>query len=209
MVKNWGSIVKKLRELTGMSRRELSLKTGLAENHIGRIENNNYKTMQQGTFSKLAKGLGMTISQLEQILSSGKIPPVSELGRSSSVKADKDTPIAIPVYPEFRFYAPSGIETPIDYVYLQRNSEAGKNIAAFIIESDCMAPLINDGDYIVVDADADINSGDTVACKINDELHIGKLRKFDDEFWLENRAKRFKMVDCQIIAKVIQITRKM
>jgi phage repressor protein C with HTH and peptisase S24 domain len=141
-------------------------------------------------------------------LSSGKIPLVSELGRPSSTKGERDTLTAIPVYPEFRFHAPGGIEAPTDYVYLMKNGEAGKNIAAFIIEGNCMSPVINDSDYIVVDADADINSGDIVACKINDELYVGKLRKFDGEFWLENKDKRFRMVDCQTIAKVIQITRK-
>jgi len=207
--KNWGSIIKELREKQGMTQEVFANKSKLQRGHISRIERNNYATVQQDTFSKLAKGLGMTISQLEQILSSGKIPPVSELGRPSSTKGEKNTLTAIPIYPEFRFHAPGGIEAPTDYVYLMKNGEAGKNIAAFNVEGNCMSPLINDGDSIIVDADAAINIGDTVACKINDELYVGKLRKFGDEFWLENKDKRFRMVDCQTIAKVIQITRKM
>jgi transcriptional regulator with XRE-family HTH domain len=209
IVKNWGSIIKNLREKAGMTQEEFANKSKLQRGHISRIELNNYATVRQDTFSKLAKGLGMSLQELSTVLNGGAIPPVKELGRPPVTKTDSDAPIAIPVYPEFRFHAPGGIEAPIDYVYLQRTKTAGKNISAFTVEGDCMEPLIHSGDYIVVDSDADINSGDTVACKINEDLHIGKLRKFEGELWLENRVKRFKMVDCQIIAKVIQITRKL
>ena len=209
MDENWGSIIRKLRLDRGWTQEDFANKSGLKRSHISRIELNEIKQPTKSTFETLARTFGMSLQELSTVLSGGKISPVSELGIPSSTKGEKDTLTAIPVYPEFRFHAPGGIEAPTDYVYLMKNGEAGKNIAAFIIEGNCMSPVINDSDYIVVDADADINSGDTVACKINDELHIGKLRKFDGEFWLENRAKRFKMVDCQIIAKVIQITRKM
>ena len=209
MDENWGSIIKKLRLDRGWTQEDFANKSGLKRSHISRIELNEIKQPTKSTFETLARTFDMSLQELSTVLSGGKIPLVSELGRPSSTKGERDTLTAIPVYPEFRFHAPGGIEAPTDYVYLMKNGEAGKNIAAFIIEGNCMSPVINDSDYIVVDADADINSGDIVACKINDELYVGKLRKFDGEFWLENKDKRFRMVDCQTIAKVIQITRKM
>jgi transcriptional regulator with XRE-family HTH domain len=209
IAKGWGSIVKSLREKAGMTQEEFANKSGLQRGHISRIELNDYATVRQDTFAKLAKGLSMSLTELERVLSGDANPPVRELGRPPIAKTNDDSPIAIPVYTEFRFHAPGGVEAPIDYVYLQKTKTAGKNISAFTIEGDCMEPLIHSGDYIVVDSDADINSGDIVACKINDELHIGKLRKFDNEFWLENNSERFRIIDCQIVAKVIQITRKL
>ncbi len=114
-----------------MTQEEFANRSGLQRGHISRIELNDYATMRQDTFAKVARGLGMSLGELERVLSGGAIPPVRELGRPPVAKTDGDTPIAIPVYPEVRFHAPGGVEAPIDYVYLQRTKTAGKNISAY------------------------------------------------------------------------------
>ena len=199
-MQNWGFVIKELRERSQITQEELANRLNIKRARLSHIKLGYIKKPDPLIITNASAIFDIPIEDLNK-----KIYGQSVIKKN----VGSDVPIAIPVYTEFRFHAPGGIEAPVDYVYIQKTKTAAKNISAFTIEGDCMEPLIHDGDYIVVDSDADINTGDTIACKCNDELHIGKLRKFDNEFWLENRTGRFKLMDCQIVAKVIQITRKL
>ncbi len=60
-----------------------------------------------------------------------------------------------------------------------------------------------------MDRRSDVKSRDIVACLIDEVIHIGWLKKINDELWLENNHGRFKLESAEIVAKVIEVNRRL
>jgi len=118
------------------------------------------------------------------------------------------TPVSIPIYTDYPFHAGDPVE-PIDFVYRARPKLANKNIEGYVVHGKCLEPHVNNGDIIVVDREGEIDNGDIIACLLDNELHIAKLRKIADELWLENNNGRRKFQDCQVAAPVIECIRRL
>jgi len=116
--------------------------------------------------------------------------------------------IAVPVFDDFRIHAGTGV-SPIDYVYIPETVKASKSITAFIIDGGCMEPIINHGDTVMIDREADIDTGNIVACSISGETRIGRLKKINKDLYLETNTSRIKLDECEDIARVIQVTRNL
>ena len=118
-------------------------------------------------------------------------------------------PESVPLYSDFRIHAGQVSEEPVDYIYRARTGAPGRNLEAFIVHGTCMEPEIKDGNIVVVDRDLPGEPGDVVLCLINDELHIGKLRREDNGLWLRNKDKNHNLTSCQMSAVVIEVIKRL
>jgi len=119
-----------------------------------------------------------------------------------------ESPMAIPVYVDFPFHAGEDTQ-PVEYIYRAAPKPAPKTVEGYIVHGDCLSPVIEDGNIIIVDRERQIDNGDIVACLIDDHLHIAKLRKVADELWLENKHAKARFQDCQAVAPVIEVIKRL
>ena len=84
-----------------------------------------------------------------------------------------------------------------------------KNIQAYIVHGDCLEPKINDGDVIIVDREGAIDNGDIVACLLDNEFHVLRVRKVAGDLWLENNHGKFKFEQCHDAAPMIECIRRL
>jgi transcriptional regulator with XRE-family HTH domain len=205
---NWGFAIKKLRIEKGLTQTKLAELCGLTRSIISRIELGHVKTTNQYTFANLAKGLGMTLDDLQEAITGKRLKSQSELPEQILERYRLVQPVSVPVYTDFPSHFNEST-APIDYIYLARTKTVRKTIEAYIAHGNCMNPQINDGDVVIVDREAAIDEGDIVICLIGDNIHTGKLRKIADELYLENNNGRYKFSECKVAAPVIEIIRKL
>jgi len=204
---NWGFHIKRLRESKHLTQGELAQRSGLTRSHISQIERGAYKSFKEETLERLARALEMDVGTLTSEIY-GSPTPIREKPEELLERFRLTQPISIPVYVDFPFHAGDPVDA-IDYVYLARPKAVGRNIEAYIVHGNCLEPKVNDGDIVVVDREASIETGDIVACLIADQFHIAKIRKIAGEVWLENNYGRFKVNECSVIAPVIEVIRRL
>jgi len=161
---------------------------------------------------KLAKAFNIKPEELYQaagyIKETKGISPRPETPEEILDRLKLATPQSIPVYTDFPFHAGEPVE-PVDYVYRARPKIASKNIEGYVVHGKCLEPDINSGDIIIVDRQGEINNGDIIACLLDNELHLARLRKIADELWLETNNGRRKFEECQVAAPVIECIRRL
>ncbi len=203
----WGLRIRQLREARAMTQEELATASGVARSHITRMELGSYKNITTDMMGKLAKGLSMTIPELSQEVygragETGGVPARLPLG-----KGQVDV-YRLPVHTDYPFHAGNPVDSS-DYVYVELPLGAENHIEAYKVKGHCLAPVVIDGDRIVVDRDRAVDNGDIVACMIDGELHIAKLKKYDTELWLETNDSKRKIDECGASAVVIQVVRRL
>jgi len=194
MVEPIGQIIKRLREGNHISQRKLSELSGVDRAYICQLEAGKAGSITINTAHKLAKGLGVLTSAF--------------LGEPESSLQKLENIIQVPIYNDFPVKA-GGPTIPSDYAYLHRVGPAPQTLEGYRVKGDCLRPEIQDGDIVIVDRAGDIDSGNIILCCVNDEVHIGRLRKIGGEFFLENNHARFKMDDISILAPVIEVVRRL
>ncbi|WP_129409407.1 LexA family protein [Marinitoga lauensis] len=151
-----GKRIEKLRKRKGLSREKLGNIIGIAGNSVYRIES------------------GMNLPSAEVILELSRYFNVSAdyiLGLDKEINDDNVIKVnmkKIPVYEKVAAGV-SGIaepgEYPIDEIYIPVGS---KGEFAVEVIGDSMEPEIKEGDYVIVDPHAYIESGNRVVALIND-----------------------------------------
>ena len=207
--------LKELRQERGWTQLEVSKRSGLARCYISYLEQPNRSGKPSAAaLLKVAKAYNIKPEELYQ--AAGYIKGVE--GTSTRAETPEEildrlklaTPQSIPVYPweAFPFHAGDGIE-PIEYVYRARPKSTSKNIEAYIVHGNCLEPKINDGDVIIIDREGVIDNGDVVACVLDSQFHILRIRKVAGELWLEDNHGKFKFEQCQDAAPVIEYIRRL
>lgn len=203
---NWGYNLKKLREELGYSQAELASLWGETVSNVGHMERGRYDSLKQSKLGKLATIVKMTPGELSNRLfgqpsdspQKPTLPPLAP-GRMEVQR--------VKIYTDFPFHAGSPTE-PADFVYRAFPKET-KTVEGYLVKGTCLTPIVNDGDTIIVDREAAVENGDIVACRIDGQLHIARLQRFDDELWLANNNGKHKIGDCLTTAKVIQVVRRL
>ena len=198
METNWGIIVKKLREERHLSQEELADKSGIGRPHLSHIELGKIKDAKTNVLNKLAKGLNMSISDLVKIVFDLDFPEDNRL----------PAPETRYIYSEFPVHAGQPAQ-PVDQYYRSGFKPAGKNIEGYVVRGNCLEPVVSEGDIIIIDRDGQIDNGDLVACLIEGELHIAKLRKVAGELWLENNFKKYRFQECLVSAPIIEVIKRL
>ena len=194
---------------------ELAKRTGLGRGYISNLEGAKVvHNPSADAFLKLARAFNIKPEELYQaagyIKETKDIYPRTETPEEILDRLKLATPQSIPVYPweAFPFHAGDGIE-PIEYVYRARPKSTSKNIEAYIVHGNCLEPKINDGDVIIIDREGVIDNGDVVACVLDSQFHILRIRKVAGELWLEDNHGKFKFEECQDAAPVIEYIRRL
>jgi transcriptional regulator with XRE-family HTH domain len=197
---NWGLIIKRLREQKGLTQAELSELAGVERSHLSRIETGAYQSFKEDTIKGLARGLGISLAELSQEIYGPAPQPIS----GSKVELQM-----VPVYADFAFHAGESTE-PVEHVYrAMMKGNRKKHLEGYIVHGTCLMPDVLDGDTIIVDRERAIENGDIVACQIDGELYIARLKKVAHELWLENNHDRHKFTECQVCAVVIEVVRRL
>jgi len=119
-------------------------------------------------------------------------------------------PQSVPVYAWEAFPFRMGDRAePVDYVYIERHSGARGCMEAYIVHGNWLEAKIDDGDIIIVDRDGGIENGDIVACLLNDEFHVVRVRKVVNKLWLEDRYGKYRFGQCQDAVPVIECIRRL
>jgi len=212
------SLAQKIRELRtarDWTQLELAKRSGLDRGYIANLEGS--KSIQRPSAEallKLARAFNIKPEELYQaagyIKETRGAYPRPETPEEILDRLKLATPQSIPVYPweAFPFHAGDGVE-PIEYVYRARPKTTSQNIEAYIVHGNCLEPKISDGDVIIVDLEGAVDNGDIVACLVDNEFHVLRVRKVAGELWLEDNHGKFKFEECQEIAPVIECIRRL
>lgn len=203
---NWGYTIKRLMAERGMTHEELARATGLTRPNITQIVNGRNKSPTEKHLKVFSKAFNMTVEQLVAEIygtpSGRKYPPLSEKQKLGNL-------IKIPLYTEYPYHAGDGVVEPFDYIYRRQSEPEEENIEGYVVRGTCLKPLINDGDIIIIDRERAIENGDIVACTINGELHVARLKRYDNELWLENNESKYKIQECINAAVVIEVRKRL
>lgn len=211
------TLPEKLRELRkdrGWTQLEVATRSGLDRTYISYLEQPSSKDTHPSAEALLSLARTFNVKPEELYEAAGyikgfRISPRPETPEEILDKLRLATPITIPVYSweVFPFRAGDNVE-PEDYVYIPRR-KSGKHIEAYIVRGNCLEPKIGDGDVIVIDRDAAIDNGDIIACLLDNEFHVLRVRKVAGDTWLENNYKKYKFEECQDAAPVIECIRRL
>jgi len=204
--------IKSLRKQKDWTQRQLAGKAGVNESTLRCVECGKIKKPGPDFFIKIAGPLGTTERELYQAAGYIKDAKASYQTKETPEEILERLRVSIsstvPVYEDFPFHAGVPVE-PIDYAPVMKERARGKNLEGYIARGNCLEPVISDGNIIIVDRDGQIDQGDIIACLVNGEIHLARLRKIADDLYLEDNHGRFKLEDCQIAAPVIEVRRRL
>jgi len=208
------ALAQKLKELRlerGWTQEELAERSGLGRRTISYWEAEERKRPPADILLRYAKAFNIKPEELYQ--AAGYITEGNSRPETPEQILDRlrlASPLSVPVYPweAFPFHAGDGVE-PVEYVYITKRKSASKKVEAYIVHGNCLEPKINDSDVIIVDREGAIDNGDIVACLLDNEFHVLRVRKVADELWLENNYKKYKFDQCQDVAPVIECIRRL
>ena len=210
---NLSQTIRIKRESLGWSQEKLAIISGLTRDYIKSIESGANKHPRTDKLIRIAMALGMHEAELftaaGYIHAESRVRNRIETPEEVIEKLKFIQPVSVPVYTTFPFHAGEPTE-PLEYVYRGKNAKpAGKNIEGYVVHGECLEPLINDGDIIIVDRDAKKELGDIMACQAYDKLVLGKLTDVDGELWLVNSETKVKYDICQAGAVVIEVIKRL
>ncbi len=203
MAESTGDIIKRLREEKGLSQRQLATLSNVDRGYINQLEAGKGGSISLRTARKLAAAL--------------EVPPEVFLkGQAEHLETPQEIlqrfnlalPESVPVYEDFPFHAGEPVE-PVDYAPVSKEFTRHKNLEGYIVRGDCLSPIIEDKDIIIIDRDAEIKTGDIVACLVEGVMHLARLKRITDELYLENNHHRMKLDEAQVAAPVVEIRRRL
>lgn len=208
-----GQKIKELRAEKEWTQHELAKHSGIGRGYLAQLETDIVANPSANILLKLARAFNIRPEELYQAAGYVKDARVPYLPRQETHEEILDrlklaTPVSIPVYEEYPFHAGELVEA-ISYVYRARTTIARRTLEGYIVHGGCLEPTVRDEDVIIVDREASIDSGDIVACLVDNQLTLGHLRKIANELYLENNEGRIKFEECQLAAPVIEVVRKL
>ena len=200
-----GEILKRLLSSKGLSQRKLAILSGVDRGYINALINGKRQNISQRIARKLAQPLEISP---EIFFTEKTVIPRKESHEEALERFRITLPESVPIYEELTFHAGRPVE-PTDYIPIARDQARGKRLEGYIVRGHSLSPQIEDGDTIIIDRDSQIEHGDIVAALVNGELHLARLRRIADEFFLENNDGRIKLEDSQVAAPVIEVRRRL
>jgi transcriptional regulator with XRE-family HTH domain len=207
------SKIKELRISRKWTQEYLSKMSGVNRVTLASIETGKIRNPSTEIFLKLARTFNILPEELykaagyikdyqsayEHKLTLGEL---LDLARSS-------LPITIPVYnldlfAQYGLDIPGHIEPRTQILRPRSATVTGKNIG-FVVTQNFMEPMISLNDTIILDSNADISSGNIIACVIDKKPLVGKLHKSGVKLFLENNYGSFKLTNRDIYVRVIVV----
>lgn len=194
-----GEKIRKLRQLRGLTQKELAKRAGLSELSIVLYEKGDRRP-RVDVIAKIAKALDVSV---EYLLSERE-----ENIEKDTLKFVKRVPVIARVPAGF----PEDIsaEDIIEYVYLPN---VPTNSFVCIVKGESMSPTIKDGDYIVFIPASVVNNGDVIVVANEwGEIMVKRYREKGGEKFLVSDNPEFPTYkpnsEFRIIGKVIDVWRR-
>lgn len=215
-----GLKIRELRAERDWTQNELAKRSGIDRGYLASIETDKVANPFVNIFLKLARAFNIRPEELYQ--AAGYIKDVRSSYQHQETSGEivqrltLALPVSIPIYPILPTspagypFDPSKWIEPIAYIHRDRD-KTKKSLEGYLIYGGkrLLDPIIKDEDIIIVDREGEIDNGNIVICLFEDTLQLGKIRKIDDELWLENNFGRMKFEECQVPAPVIEIIRRL
>jgi transcriptional regulator with XRE-family HTH domain len=191
-----GEFVRKTREIRGLTQHELAALSGLGRGYISLIELDRIHETSSNKILKLAKALRVKPDEIYAaagyIKEKTKYSPRNILDSIKELQALETNLIAVPIVAEL--HMPGEIQ---EYVYMARVKAGPTNYVGVRAKGYCLEPDIKDGDILIIDKDAEPETGKTVLCYHDDQPKLIRFKNFND------------LKNCDIYGVVIAINRKM
>jgi len=207
--------VRQLRKERGWTQLELAKKSGVNRGYIANLEGSkSVKRPSAFVLLKLARAFRVRPEDLYVAAGYINEPRISyRHGETPEELLDRlriATPHSIPVYDweHYPFHAGNEVE-PREYIYRTRNTPPHGRVEAYFVHGDCLEPIINSGDIIIVDHEAAIDNNDIVACVLDGKLQVLRVKKVAGDTWLESNRGRYHFEECQYAAPVIECIRRL
>ena len=200
--------LKQRRSALGISYQELAEKTGISKSTIQRYETGNIKSIPVEKLDALAKGLETTVEQL-----------ISGTSPVKTAEIIENNIFSIPVFDSasagFGCYADS---CAVCYMptFIQHGGE-WDDYLWINVKGDSMAPLIDDGDRILVKKQDSVENGSVAVVMIEEEAFVKKV-KFGKN-WVElhsinpyypvRRIKKEEEASFRIVGLVKEVSKKL
>ena len=213
------TLAEKLRELRkrrGWTQQEVAERSGLGRGYVSYLEQPRYSGTQPSAKAMLGVARAFNIEPEELYKAAGYIKdfggtrPRAETLQELVEKLRITCPQSIPVYgwEAFPFRVGDRVE-PVEYVYIRRGKEERGRVEGYIVHGNWLEGRIDDGDIVIVDREGAIDNGDIVACLVNNEFDVLRVRKVAGELWLEDRYGKHKFEECEDAAPVIERIRRL
>lgn len=199
-----GELLKRLLSQKGMSQRKLANLSGVDRGYINSL----VKGRRGSITLRIARKLASALDESPEIFLRSTTYQPKESHEDLLERYRITMPASVPIYEELALHAGEPVE-PLDYVPVPREQARGKRLEAYIARGHCLEPEVKDGNIIIIDRDGEIDTGDIVACLVQGELRLARLRKIADELYLENNERRIKLEEAQVAAPVIEVRRKL
>lgn len=208
-----GKKIKELRSEREWTQLDLAEKSGLERGYIANLELDGIKNPSAYAFIKLAKAFKIKCEEL--YIASGILNDDGEIHLSRETheeileKLRLASPVSVPIYNDMPVYAGTPLQ-PVEYIYKDKKGLAKGKTEGYIVHGDCLEPLINDKDIVVVDTGMKPQNGDMVTCYCMqcDMQVVGKYQQINKHFWVINNSVRIKVENCYTIAVVTEIIRR-
>lgn len=165
-----GERIKYLREGRHMTQEELALKIGTTKQTIYKYENNIITNIPSDKIEAMAAVLSVS--------------PVVLMGWNNAPETTttKATGVAIPIISNIVAGMPAdAYEDPQGYEEISFELAKTGDFVCLRVKGDSMAPVIQEGDLVVVRQQKDVESGDIAVVRINgDEATLKKVQKSPD-----------------------------
>lgn len=176
--------------------------SGVPERTLYRIVNGQTKSVKDRTLIALAEDLDVPLSRLTG-QSGSEVPDYG--GHYSPV-------VPIPVLDQQASASLRG-GVVLDHTYLREQeipSGRVRDIVGIQVRGDCLAPDIVDGDVVIVDLARNPESGNPVVARVDETLHIKRLRvKSTGRWFLASNEGEIPIEPRQVEGVVISLQRAM
>ncbi len=171
-----GNRIKHYRKLLGLSQLVLSQKSNVSQASIARIESGKQKNLKRETITKLADGLGISLTEL--------IEPFAGVKEG---KAPYTVTRMIPVVKLKDIEKTININTLTKKAVKHESSlSSDRNAFYLLITAELMnEPFIDEEDIILIEPHAAIKEGDMVLYISSKNLGIGKIYYHPDSFVIQ------------------------
>lgn len=203
-------MLKEQREQMGLTLAALSDRSGVCVSHISRVEKGE-RFPSALVLRRLAKPLGLSEGQLlatggyltnpAGAYNTGDIRPRTPQEVLDELRAVQ--PIAIPIYDEGVFATEK--KEAIEFAYWSPRRAADRNVRGLRMNSDSLAPQIEDGDILYFDMDLKPEDGNIVIVQIEKRMHVKRYRKLKDKALLEDNQGFLEENDVSIRGVVLAI----
>lgn len=165
-----GRRVRELRERFGLTQRELGERVHVSESYFGGVEIGRRRP-EVDILQRTAAVFGIEYEELAALagyLPQGEVEPEPPrfLG-DVLAQIEALRPYEVPIYEDAPIHA-GNAGVPIQIAYLPAMQRRRESIVGFLVRSDCMEPVIHDGDVVIIDLEESPRDGQVVAVETDD-----------------------------------------